>query len=53
MVELPRKVVFISYARKDAAHLASELEQSLKPDYEVRLDTQHIEGGASWTVEFD
>jgi hypothetical protein len=53
MVEPPRKRVFISYARKDAAPLATLLQQSLEPDCEVWLDTQRIEGGASWTVEIE
>ena len=53
MVAPPRKRVFISYARKDAASLATELQQDLQPEYDVWLDTKRIEAGASWTVEIE
>jgi WD40 repeat protein len=51
MIEPPRKRVFISYARKDAARLATELQRDLQPDHDVWFDTNCIAGDASWTVE--
>src|SRR4051812_42976429 len=53
MAESERLRIFISYARKDAAGLASELQHSLEPDYDVWLDTARLTGGASWTVDIE
>jgi len=42
--------VFISYARKDGKDLAQRLKEDLKnKGFEAWLDTQRIDGGASWT----
>ena len=49
----PRKRVFISYARKDAARLATMLQQGLQQDHDVWLDNNHIAGGATWTVKVE
>jgi WD40 repeat protein len=48
-----RRRVFISYARKDGARLATALQQDLQRDHDVWLDTNRIAGGASWTVEIE
>ena len=53
MVEPPRKRVLISYARKDAARLATELQRDLQSEHDVWLDTNRIAGGCSWTVEVE
>ena len=53
MVEPPRKRVFISYARKDAARLATELQRDLQSGHDVWLDTNRIARGCSWTVEVE
>ncbi len=53
MVEPPRQRIFTSYARKDAARLATFLQQNLEVDHDVWLDTRRIEAGASWTVEIE
>ena len=53
MVEPPRKRVLISYARKDAACLAIELQRDLQPEHDVWLDTNRLVRGASWTVEVE
>jgi NB-ARC domain/TIR domain len=45
--------VFISYARKDAALLAKDLQQNLQPDHDVFLDTARIAAGGSWTEEIE
>jgi hypothetical protein len=46
--------IFISYARKDAADLAQRLQNDLSATgFDVWLDTQRIEGGASWTVAIE
>src|SRR5258708_7371915 len=44
----------ISYARQDAAELALRLQKDLMAaGFDVWLDTQHVGGGASWTVEIE
>jgi WD40 repeat protein len=53
MVEPPRKRVLVSYARKDAARLATELQRDLQPDHDVWLDINRIADGASWTAEVE
>jgi hypothetical protein len=46
--------VFISYARKDARELALRLQADLQSrEIEAWLDTNEIEGGASWTKEIE
>src|SRR5215472_12906505 len=46
--------VFISYARKDGATLARRLQSDLmKQGFDAWLDTQRIEGGATWTKEIE
>ncbi len=46
--------VFISYARKDGAALAQRLQKDLKEQgFDAWLDTQRINGGASWTTEIE
>ncbi|MCU0481432.1 MAG: toll/interleukin-1 receptor domain-containing protein [Anaerolineae bacterium] len=46
--------IFISYARKDGRDLALRLQKSLSDlRYDVWLDTNEIEGGASWTKEIE
>ena len=50
IAEPPQHRVFISYARRDAARLASDLQGGLQPGYEVWLDTARLSGGASWTL---
>ena len=46
--------VFISYARKDATHLAQYLNQQLaKAGFNPWLDTARIGGGAIWTKEIE
>jgi len=49
----PRKRVFISYARKDAARLATMLQQGLQQDHDVSLDNNRITGGATWSVKVE
>jgi WD40 repeat protein len=49
----PRKRVFISYARKDAARLATMLQQGLEQDHDVWLNNNRTPGGATWTVEIE
>ena len=49
----PRKRVFISYGRKDAARLATMLQQGLQQDHDVWLDNNRIAGGATWTVKVE
>jgi WD40 repeat protein len=53
MPDSPRQRVFISYARKDAAKLAVWLQENLKPEYDVWLDTAQTAGGMSWTVAIE
>jgi WD40 repeat protein len=53
MAKPPRLRIFISYARKDAASLASHLQAGLDPDYDVWLDTARLAAGASWTLEIE
>ena len=53
MPKPPRLRIFISYARKDGASLASHLQAGLDPDYDVWLDTARLEAGASWTLEIE
>ena len=46
--------IFVSYARKDGAEPALRLQKDLTAaGFEVWIDTQRIEGGASWTVEIE
>src|SRR3974390_1717431 len=46
--------VFISYARKDGKDLAQRLQADLtKQGFDAWLDTQRIEGGASWTTTIE
>ena len=46
--------VFISYARKDGATLAKRLQEDLtKQGFDPWLDTQRIEGGATWTTKIE
>ena len=51
MLKPATKRIFISYARKDATRLATELQRNLGRDHDVWLDTKRLEGGASWTAE--
>jgi hypothetical protein len=53
MLEPSPRRIFISYARKDAARLAAELQRNLERDHEVWLDTRRLAGGASWTSEIE
>jgi TIR domain len=53
MANAPRLRIFISYARKDGASLASHLQHGLDPDYDVWLDAARLEAGASWTLEIE
>jgi TIR domain len=53
MAKPPRLRIFISYARKDGASLASHLQHGLNPDYDVWLDAARLEAGASWTLEIE
>ncbi len=49
-----RHSIFISYARRDGTALALRLQKDLTGDgFDVWLDTQRVEGGASWTVEIE
>jgi len=49
-----RESIFISYARKDGAHLAQRLQRDLSEvGFDAWLDTQHIAGGATWTTEIE
>ncbi|HXI41955.1 MAG TPA: TIR domain-containing protein [Bryobacteraceae bacterium] len=46
--------IFISYAHKDARHLASRLQRDLGAcGFEVWLDISRLAGGASWTCEIE
>src|SRR5271157_1095273 len=46
--------VFLSYARKDGAALAQHLQKDLKEQgFDAWLDTQRIDGGATWTKEIE
>ena len=46
--------IFISYARKDGAALAQRLQKDLKEQgFDAWLDTQRIEGGATWTTDIE
>jgi WD40 repeat protein len=46
--------VFISYARKDAADLAQQLQKQIaKAGLEPWLDTSRIDGGAVWTKDIE
>src|SRR5271165_3650270 len=50
--EQPR--VFISYARKDGAALAQRLQKDLNDQgFDPWLDTQRIQGGATWTDDIE
>jgi hypothetical protein len=53
MAKPPRLRIFISYARKDGATLASHLQAGLDPDYDVWLDTARLEAGVFWTLEIE
>ncbi|HEY6342404.1 MAG TPA: toll/interleukin-1 receptor domain-containing protein [Bryobacteraceae bacterium] len=53
MATPPRPCVFFSYARKDGARIASQLQSALEPDHDIWLDTARLEAGASWTVEIE
>ena len=49
-----RESIFISYARKDGAHLAQRLQRDLSEQgFDAWLDTQRIAGGATWTTEIE
>jgi len=49
-----KSALLISYARRDGAELALRLRKDLTAaGFNVWLDTQRIEGGASWTVEIE
>jgi WD40 repeat protein len=49
-----RDSIFISYARKDGAHLAQRLQRDLsKQGFDAWLDTQRIAGGTTWTTEIE
>src|SRR5271157_6304314 len=46
--------VFISYARRDGAELASRLQADLSAQgFDAWLDKQRIAGGAVWTMEIE
>lgn len=54
MAETVNRRIFISYARRDGTKLALRLQMDLTAaGFDVWLDTQRIEGGASWTVEIE
>jgi len=49
-----QRLIFISYARRDARDLALRLRDDLSAHgYSVWLDTAEIEGGASWSNEIE
>jgi TIR domain len=49
-----RRLIFLSYARKDGAARAQRLVADLEAEgYEVWLDRQRIEGGSSWSREIE
>src|SRR5271166_5692369 len=49
-----RPRVFLSYARKDGATLAQRLQKDLNEQgFDAWLDTQRIEGGATWTTKIE
>lgn len=51
---MPRGSIFLSYARKDASALAQRLAAGLTSGgYDVWLDKQRIEGGASWSRDIE
>lgn len=51
---MPRGNIFLSYARKDASALARRLASGLTAaGYEVWLDKQRIEAGASWSRDIE
>ena len=46
--------VFISYAHKDGAKLAQELQQSLATEgFDAWLDKERLTGGGTWTSEIE
>ena len=50
----PRAQIFISYAHQDGADLARRLLQDLvRENYQVWLDSTRLNGGASWTTEIE
>lgn len=46
-------MVFISYARIDAAEFAQRINRDLRPTHEPWLDRSRIKGGASWTESIE
>src|SRR5208337_2601727 len=46
--------IFISYARKDGSALAQRLQAGLaKNGFDAWLDTQRIQGGATWSTRIE
>src|SRR5215831_12238357 len=54
MTTTRQQAVFVSYAHRDASELALRLQKDLTASgFQVWLDIQRIQGGASWTVDIE